>query len=208
MKSYKAIIYDIDGTLLNTLDQNMYPLIQIIKEELNEDWTFDQVVKFNAQPGMKTLEILGIRDIDTVYARWVSYVNAYGPGAQPYAGIPELLNAVREKGLKQAVVSSKRRKQYGIDMGRHGYDKLMEAAILCEDTEKHKPDPQPLNECLRLLGLKPEEALYVGDARSDLEASRNAGMDFAYAKWGSFATVSPEEVDYFLEHPMDLLPHL
>ena len=39
MKQYKAIIYDIDGTLLNTVDQNMYPLIRIIKEELDEDWT-------------------------------------------------------------------------------------------------------------------------------------------------------------------------
>ena len=43
MKHYKAIIYDIDGTLLNTVDQNMYPLIRIIKEELGEDWTFEQV---------------------------------------------------------------------------------------------------------------------------------------------------------------------
>ena len=208
MKSYKAIIYDIDGTLLNTLDQNMYPLIQIIKEELNEDWTFDQVVKFNAQPGMKTLEILGIRDIDTVYARWVRYVNAYGPGAQPYDGIDELLRTAQKRGLRQAIVSSKRTKQYGIDMGRHGYDKLMETAVLCEDTKMHKPDPEPLNECLRRMGLQARDALYVGDARSDLEAARNAGMDFAYAKWGSFATVRAEEVDYFLEHPLDLLPHL
>ena len=83
MKHYKAIIFDIDGTLLNTVDQNMYPLIRIIKEELDEDWTYEQVVPFTANAGLKTLEILGIRDIDTVYARWVRYVNEYGPGATP-----------------------------------------------------------------------------------------------------------------------------
>ena len=43
MGKYKAILYDLDGTVLNTLDMNMYPLLKIIKEELNEDWTFDQV---------------------------------------------------------------------------------------------------------------------------------------------------------------------
>ena len=208
MNRYKAIIYDIDGTLLNTLDQNMYPLMRIIKEELDEDWTFDQVVRFNAQPGMTTLAQLGIKDIDTVYARWVRYVNEYGPGAQPYDGVSQLLDRVRERGIIQAIASSKRRKQYGIDMGRNGFDGYMAAAVLCEDTPNHKPDPEPLNECLRRLGLTAADALYVGDARSDLEAARNAGMAFAYAKWGSYAQVDPEEPDHYLEHPLDLLAHL
>ena len=208
MKAYKAIIYDIDGTLLNTVDQNMYPLIQIIKEELNEDWTYEQVVPFTANPGLKTLELLGIRDIDTVYARWVRYVNAYGSGAQPYDGIPELLDFAREKGLKQGIVSSKQTKQYGIDMGSHGYDKRVDAAVLFEDTDKHKPDPAPLLECLRRLGVEARDALYMGDARSDMVAARAAGMDFAYASWGSFFPMERSEPDYYLDHPMDLAQYL
>ena len=152
MKHYKAIIFDIDGTLLNTVDQNMYPLIRIIKEELGEDWTYEQVVPFTAHPGMKTMEILGIKDKEAVYARWVRYVNEYGPGALAFDGIDELLDAAEKKGLKMGIASSKRRRQYGIDMGRLGYDARMEAAVLCEDTEHHKPDPEPLLECLRRLG--------------------------------------------------------
>ena len=191
MKRYKAIIYDIDGTLLNTVDQNMYSLIRIIKEELDEDWTFEQVVPFTAQPGTKTIADLGIRDVTGVYARWVRYVNEYGKSAEPFDGIPELLRAVREKGVMQAVASSKQRRQYGIDMPRHGFDKFMDAAVLYEDTDRHKPDPEPLNICLSRLGVKAEEALYVGDARADMEAARNAGMDFAYASWGSFSPWTP-----------------
>ena len=209
MKAYKAIIYDIDGTLLNTVDQNMYPLIRIIKEELGEDWSFQQVVPFTAYPGLKTMELLGIRDIDTVYARWVRYVNEYGPGATAYDGIGELLEAVRERGIRQAVASSKRKKQYAIDMvSRSGFDRYMETAVLCEDTDRHKPDPTPLFECLRRLGLEPEEVLYMGDARSDLEAARAAGMDFAYASWGSFFPMERTEPDYYLDHPMDLVKYL
>ena len=208
MKKYKAIIYDIDGTLLNTVDQNMYPLIRIIKEELNEDWTYEQVVPFTAQPGMKTIADLGIADVEGVYARWVRYVNEYGPGALPYDGIDELLAFAREKGLKQGIASSKRRKQYGIDMGRHGYDRLMDAAVLCEDTELHKPDPAPLLECLRRLGVEAGDALYMGDARSDMVAARAAGMDFAYASWGSFFPMERSEPDYYLDHPTDLIGFL
>ena len=69
MRKYKAIIYDIDGTLLNTVDQNMYTLIRIIKEELGEDRTFEEVVHFTAYPGLKIIEKLGIRDVEGVYAR-------------------------------------------------------------------------------------------------------------------------------------------
>ena len=208
MKQYKAIIYDIDGTLLNTVAQNMYPLIQIIKEELDEDWTFDQVTRFTAQPGRKTLQDLGIGDIEGVYARWVSYVNSYGIGATPFDGIPELLSFVREKGLKQGVVSAKSRRQYGIDVVPYGFDRFMGAAILCEDTDKHKPDPTPLFMCLNELGVEGKDALYMGDARSDMEAARAAGMDFAYASWGSHFPMERTEPDYYLEHPMELAKYL
>jgi len=208
MSKYKAIIYDIDGTLLNTVDQNMYPLMRIIKEELGEDWTYEQVVPFTAQPGLKTIADLGIRDVEGVYARWVRYVNEYGPGAEAYDGVPELLHHVRDLGVMQAIVSSKRTKQYGIDMGRHGYDKFMSTAVLCEDTARHKPDPEPLNLCLQRLGLTAAEALYVGDARSDMTAARNAGMDFAYASWGSFFPMERHEPEYYLDHPMDLVKYL
>ena len=208
MKEYKAIIYDIDGTLLNTVKQNMYPLIQIIKEELDEDWTFEQVTRFTAQPGRKTLQDLGIKDIEGVYARWVSYVNSYGLRAVPFDGIPELLSAVREKGLKQGVVSAKSRRQYGIDMVPQGFDKFMESAILCEDTDKHKPDPTPLFMCLEQLGVEGKDALYMGDARSDMTAAHAAGMDFAYASWGSFFPMDRTEPTYYLDHPMDLMKSL
>ena len=70
MKKYEAIIYDIDGTLLNTLNMNMYPLMKIIKEETGEDWTFEQVLKFAAYPGMKVMEELGVKDQEKTYARW------------------------------------------------------------------------------------------------------------------------------------------
>ena len=208
MKHYKAIIYDIDGTLLNTVDQNMYTLIRIIKEELDEDWTYEQVVPFTAQPGLKTIADLGIRDVDGVYARWVRYVNEYGPGALPYDGIPELLDAAEERGLLQGIVSSKRRPQYGIDMGRHGYDARMAAAVLFEDTRKHKPDPEPILQCLRLLGVEAKDAVYLGDARSDMVAAKAAGMDFAYASWGSFFPMERDEPDYYLDHPTDLIEFL
>ena len=93
MKKYKAIIYDLDGTVLNTINMNMYPLIKIIKEETGEDWTFEQVLKFLPYPGMKVMEELQVADKEKAYARWVKYVNEYEEGASLYPGFEEIFEA-------------------------------------------------------------------------------------------------------------------
>ena len=184
MKKYKAIIYDLDGTVLNTINMNMYPLIKIIKEETGEDWTFEQVLKFLPYPGMKVMEELQVADKEKAYARWVKYVNEYEEGASLYPGFEEIFEAF-DGSIIQAVASAKTTAQYQIDFVAKGLDKYMKTAVLANDTVKHKPDPEPLLECLKRLSLQPEDVIYIGDAHSDYLASKNAGIDFGYAKWGS-----------------------
>ncbi len=205
MKKYKAVIYDIDGTILNTLNMNMYPLMRIIQEETGETWSFEQVLKFAAYPGMKIMEELQVKEKEKTYARWVQYVNEYEEGAALYEGIEETLSQIHQAGRIQAVVSSKTKKQYEIDVVSKGIDFYMSAVVLAEDTRKHKPDPQPLLECIKRLGLGREEAIYIGDACSDYEAAKNAGMDFGYARWGSISDNGIVAPDCILEHPQKLL---
>lgn len=205
MKKYKAIIYDIDGTILNTLNMNMYPLMKIIKEETGEDWTFEEVCKFAAYPGMKVMEELGVLDKEKTYARWVKYVNEYEEGATLYEGFIDVFEKMKSKGMIQAVVSAKTMKQYEIDFVSKGLDQYMETAILADDTTKHKPDPAPLLECLKRLNVRPDEAIYIGDALSDYQASLNAHMDFGYALWGSVSSDGIDEPDFVFEKPEDLL---
>lgn len=204
MKMYKAIIYDIDGTVLNTLNMNMYPLMRIIKEETGEDWTFEQVLKFAAYPGMKVMEELNVQDKEKTYARWVQYVNEYEEGATLYDGFQEVFDAMEGK-IIQAVVSAKTKKQYQIDFVDKGLDKYMQACILADDTIKHKPDPEPLLECLKRINVEASDAIYIGDALSDYKASLNAGMDFGYAIWGSVSSEGIDHPQHVFHHPTDLL---
>ena len=205
MKQYKAIIFDIDNTLLNTLDMNMYPLIRIIKEETGQDWTFQQVLRFAVQPGLKTMKELGVQDIEKTYARWVEYVNAYEPGAIPYEGIEAVLRKIRDAGIPMAVVSSKMQDQYRIDMVENGLDVYMQTAILVEDTTHHKPHPEPILKCLERMELAPEEVIYIGDAPTDLLAAQNAGVDFGFAQWGSIQAADMSAAHYCFQKPEDVL---
>lgn len=167
---YKALIFDIDNTLVNTLDMNMIPLQKIIQEEKGENWTLEEVYHFASYPGMKVMEELEVNNPEEVYARWVKYVNEYQ--ASPYEGMDDVLKTLHEK-LRLSVVSSKNKKQYEIDVVS--------------------------------LGLNKEDVIYIGDAYSDLLASRNAGIDFAYAKWGSVESKDMSDSDYILEKVEDLL---
>lgn len=204
MKDYKAIIYDIDGTLLDTLKMNMIPLQRIIKEELQEDWSYEDVLKFASYPGMKVMEELHIKDKEKTYARWVQYVNEYEGGATPYPHVETVLQTLHQKGIRQAVVSAKLRKQYDIDFVSRGLDQYIEVEVLADDTDKHKPDPEPIELCLKKLNLAKEDVIYVGDALSDYQVCVNAGIDFAYAKWGSVSSAGIH-ADIVLEEPLDML---
>ena len=205
MKQYKAVFYDIDGTILNTLNMNLYPLIRIIKEERNEDWSFDQVLKFAAYPGMRVMKELNIQNKEAVYARWVKYVNEYEEEAEPYEGIEAVLEEFRSAGMIQAIVSSKTKEQYKVDIVSKGIHRYMAEAVLADDTKKHKPDPEPLLECTKRLKLQPKHVIYIGDSPSDYAAAENAGIDFGYAKWGSVSGEGIIFPRYSFEAPKDLL---
>lgn len=205
MKKYKAVIYDLDGTILNTLNMNMYPLMRIIREETGEEWSFEQVLKFYSYPGIKVMEELQIRDKEKTYARWVKYVNEYEEQAVLYDGFQEVFEQFQSAGIVQAVASAKTREQYEIDVVSKGIDQYISQAVLANDTKKHKPDPEPLLECIARLGLKAEEAIYIGDTIADYKAAQNAHMDFGYAKWGSVSDEGILSPTYIFERPCDLL---
>ncbi|MEG0328628.1 MAG: HAD-IA family hydrolase [Erysipelothrix sp.] len=205
MKNYKALIYDIDGTILNTLEMNMIPLLKIIKEELNEDWEYKDVLKFGSYPGIKVMEELGIKEIEETYARWVRYVNEYEFGAVPFEGIITLLKQTSQCGVIQAVVSSKTHDQYQIDMIDSGLDTYMTTCVLQEDTTNHKPHPAPLLKCLEKLDCNASEVVYIGDSLADYLAAKAANIDFIYAKWGSVSDKGITHPRYAFDNPLEIL---
>ncbi|WP_455684585.1 HAD family hydrolase [Thomasclavelia sp.] len=204
MKKYKAVIYDLDGTILDTIKMNMLPLMKIIEEETGNKAAYEEVLKYAAWPGMETLADLNIKDREKTYARWVKYVNEYNDGAKLFDGFEEVFNKFNGK-IVQAIVSSKTVKQYQIDVVEKGIDKYMKAVILADDTLKHKPDPEPILKCLKDIRLEPKEVIYIGDSLSDYQAANSAEVDFGYAAWGSVSSKGIDRPTYVFNHPLELL---
>lgn len=204
MKKYKCVIFDLDGTMLDTEKMNMVPLQRLIKEELGKDIEYDELLKYRAYAGKKTLELLEFKDIENSYDKWVKYVNEYEDGAKLYDGFKEVIELLDKNGILLGIASSKMKNQYEIDFFKTGLQRYMKSVVLAEDTENHKPHPEPLLKAVELLNISPKDAIYVGDTIADYKASKEAGMDFALATWGAF-DLTDIKADYNLNHPKDIL---
>ncbi|MGL5415019.1 MAG: HAD family hydrolase [Clostridium sp.] len=201
---YKCIIFDLDGTILDTEEMNIIPLQRLIKEELNLDMSYESLLKYRAYAGKKTLSLLGFKDIEKSYPKWVKYVNEYEYGAKLYDGFKEVIEKLYKDGIILCIASSKTREQYKIDFEKTNLHKYMTNVVLMEDTKNHKPHPEPLIKALENLNINSSEALYVGDTIADFKASNLAGMDFAFAVWGAsnFEGINGR---YNLQNPKELL---
>lgn len=204
MKKYKAIIYDLDGTMIDSFKMNIMPLVRIVEEETGQKTSYEELVKYTAWQGKEILADLKIKDIETVYARWIRYMNETDEEAPLYNGFDKVLEKFNDK-MIQAVVSSKTTAQYQIDIVQKGIDKYFQATILAEDTDKHKPDSEPLLKCLEKIKIKPEEAIYIGDSLYDFQAANNAKVDFGYAAWGSVSSDGINNPAYIFTSPLELL---
>lgn len=204
MKKYKCIIFDLDGTMLDTEKMNMIPLQRLIKEELSLDVKYEDLLKYRAYAGKTTLKMLGFKDIETSYSKWVKYVNEYEDGAKLYEGFDEVIKALDENGILCGIASSKMKAQYEIDFLKTGLQSYMKSVILAEDTENHKPHPEPLLKAIEILNIEPKDAMYVGDTIADYKSTKAAGMDFGLAAWGA-TDLNGIKADHYLNTPKDIL---
>lgn len=201
---YKCIIFDLDGTILDTEKMNMIALQRVVKEELGQEVSYESLLKYMAYTGKKAMEHLGFKDIEKSYKKWVKYVNEYEDGARLYEGFDEVIESLDSNGILCSVSSSKTRKQYEIDFYKTGLQKYIKSTVLADDTEKHKPHPEPLLKAAKLLNVNPKECMYIGDTISDYKATKAAGMDFGLALWGA-VDITGIEADYEFKTPKEIL---
>lgn len=204
MSKYKCMLFDLDGTVLNTERMNMIPLQRLIKEELGLEINYNDLLKYKAYAGIKTLEELGFKDIERSYSKWVKYVNEFEEGATLFEGFEEVFKELNNRNIICGIVSAKTREQYKIDFIQKGLDKYVKCEVLADDTELHKPHPEPLLKAAEILNISPSDCLYIGDTIFDYKASKAAGMDFGLALWGADFTEGID-AEYDLKETKDLL---
>src|SRR5712691_4256967 len=126
-------------------------------------------------------------------------------------GMDDVLERLREEGRRLGIVTAKRRVTVELAFEHVPFGHLFDIVVGGDETERHKPDPEPIQLALERLGARPDEAAYVGDSPFDIAAGKAAGVFTVAATWGGIharVRLQPEEPDAIVDTPEELLAAL
>ena len=203
---YEFIIFDIDGTLIDTEFAVLASLQQTIEKLTDESVAYEKLKFSLGIPSMEALKILGVQEnlLKEAYDIWNINFEKHIPDIKVYSGIIELLNELRADNLKLGILTSKDKMEYEKDFVHLGLESYFNHIITFEDTAKHKPHPEPMLKILEMACVTSGRALYIGDSIYDMQCAQGAGVDNALALWGRTGS-GGIKATYYAEKPADVV---
>ncbi|MBQ8924343.1 MAG: HAD family hydrolase [Lachnospiraceae bacterium] len=187
--SYNTVIFDLDGTLLNTLD-DLYDSVNYALDKMGYPLRTKEEVRFFLGNGIKVLmkkslpESAGDEDFEKSIAYFKEYYNVHNQDkTRPYDGVIELMHSLKEKGIKMAIVSNKIQSAVD-DLYERYFKDVVDVAIGDSPEFRRKPAPDSCFKVMEILGSDVEDAIYVGDSEVDMETAKNAGLPCISCLWG------------------------
>lgn len=204
----KCVLFDLDGTLIDTVDLIYRSFDHAVKKVLGKTLSRKELLKNIGRPLAVQMRAFSPTQADLLMNAYNEHnlVN-HDQNISKYPETTETLSwLVKEKAMKIGVVTSKKR-----DLSLRGlrivnlYD-LFDVIVAMEDTENHKPDPEPVTTAINLLHCSASETLFIGDSPFDIDAGRAAGVFTGAALWGPFSQeqLRDHEPDLELSNIKDL----
>lgn len=210
MSNIKCAIFDLDGTLINTIDDLGGACNQLIKKYgYDASWSEDDYKRFVGNGAKKLVyrafgETL---DEETLNARYEEFKVLYNEiklnNAHAYDGIKEQLEILKQKGIKLCVVTNKP-DVAAKGMVEHIFGKdYFDFVIGCVDGVPTKPNPETTNIALEKVGCTADEAIFFGDSEVDVRTAKNAGIECVACSWGfrSFGVLFNEHPSVIIDEP-------
>ena len=201
-KKYKAVLFDYDGTLIDTnqliVDSWNHMYMKHFGGMLTGDdvkWTFGIVLRDAVDEQMKRMGHSGY-DLDELVESYREFQYQPDPTpAPPFNGMPELVKELRRRGVLLGIVTSRARDSLIKGLEKYGMAGCFDSIVSAESTNIHKPKPEPALIACRELGVEPQEAVMIGDSVFDLQCANSAGCGSCFVTW-SFATSLETALEY------------
>lgn len=209
---YNTIIFDLDGTLLNTLEDLADAVNYALKKCGYPLRTMDEVRQFIGN-GVKKLmerstpENINEKDFEKCYQLFRSYYKENSRiKTAPYEGITDLLKSLKEQGIKTAVVTNKM-DEAAQDVIKYYFGELIDITIGQRENIPTKPDPAGVNKAIESLAAAKENCIFAGDSDVDILTGHNAGLLSIGVTWGyrSKELLLESGADFIAESPAEIL---
>ena len=186
---YKAVLLDMDGTVLNTIEDIMDSANTALRKFGFPEMELSQAAQ-RLGNGSRVLLTKSLPEgtadetIDRILEFYLPYYDAHSHiKTRPYEGIPEFMEKLKNSGIKLAIISNKPDSTVK-ELAREFFAGLLETAVGESETVKRKPIPDAVLAAAKQLGLGRKDCVYVGDSEVDVETAKRAGMDCIAVSWG------------------------
>ena len=208
---YKAVIFDLDGTLLDTLEDLADSVNEMLRKFSCPERSLDEIRQFVGN-GMKKLversvsENFDKKDFDSAYEFFrLSYGKNMENKTCPYDGIINCLEELKKLGIKTAVTSNKNDDAVK-NLCKKYFGQLVTLAVGVKDGVSPKPCPEMVFSAMEEIGVSKENCIFVGDSDTDILTAKNAGLKSIGVLWGfrDRETLESAEADFVISSPDEI----
>lgn len=201
--AYRGVLFDLDGTLVDTLELILASYRHTMAEHLDRVPPDEAWLETMGTPLREQLRDFARspEEVDSMLQTYLEHNQRHHERlVRIFPGVRETVTGLRSAGYRLAVVTSKLRNQVIRELRSCQLTGLFHTLVCADDVDRPKPHPQPVYRAMEELGLAPKELLLVGDSVYDLRAGRAAGVHTAAALWGPFDRdrLEPARPDYWL----------
>jgi len=188
VKNIKAVLFDFDGTIFDT------------NKLILESWQEVFRIKGGSRTEEEILATFG-EPLVTSMEKWFpgqseECINIYRnyqkdiffEKIELYEGMDELIKKLKTLGIFNAIVTSRLTSSTVNTLEKYDLARYFDVIVTCDDTQRHKPDPEPALLALEKLGISAEEAIMIGDSKFDIRCAHNAGIKAALVGWSEAAS--------------------
>ena len=222
MSKYDTVLFDFDGTVVDSTPavlgawQHTYDVLKPGQyDEAACLTTFGEQLDASLH---KFFPETPVDEVVSIYRDW--QITRLPELVHAFPGVLEAVGQIHDAGYRTGLVTSRHKETADVLFNMFDVKEYFDAIVVCEDTERHKPDPEPIDKALWLLGSEAEKALYVGDAVYDLLTSHNAGVDYALVMWTktyevirdesgrpvrAVSEATDDQPEYFIETPAEMI---
>lgn len=211
MKNTNTILFDFDGTIMNTNELIIMSWQYTFRTVEGKERDIDSIIKTFGEPLLvtmaKELPQIPVDEGVEIYRGFLK--QHFEDMIAPFPGMPELIRKLKLLGYTNGLVTSRTKESTHAGLSQFGLLEYFDCVVSCDDTKKHKPDPEPLQIAIKELCADPERSVMLGDSMFDILCAKNAGVKSVLVGWQM--AVTEEEIkgpfgpDFIIQKPEELL---
>ena len=207
---FRVVLFDLDGTLIDSGPIILASMQHAVRTVLDREIAYEELAATVGGQGLVAqMTELAPDKVDELVEVYRAHNDPLHETLEAFAGMVDVLPRLRAEGRRLGIVTAKRHRTVALAFDRfHWLEEQFEVVIAHEDTDRHKPDPDPVLEALRRLDAAVSEAAYVGDSPFDIQSAKAAGVFAVGVSWGGIHSderLLAEEPDAFVHTPEQLL---